>query len=49
MMAIFSDWIEKVMEVLIDDLSIYEKTFEDCLANLNKVLKWCQTADLVLN
>jgi hypothetical protein len=48
-MAIFSDLIEKVMEVFMDDFSIYGKTFEDCLANLNKVLKWCQMADLVLN
>jgi hypothetical protein len=49
MMAIFSDLIEKVMEVFIDDFSIYGKTFEDCLANLDKVLKRCQMADLVLN
>jgi hypothetical protein len=49
MMAIFSDLIEKVMEVFMDDLSVYGKTFEDCLANLDKVLKWCQMADLVLN
>jgi hypothetical protein len=45
MMVIFSDLIEKVM----DDFSIYDKTFEDCLANLNKVLKRCQMADFVLN
>jgi hypothetical protein len=49
MMAIFSDMIEKVMEVFMDDFSVYGKTFEDCLANLDKVLKWCQMADLVLN
>jgi hypothetical protein len=49
MMAIFSDLIEKVMEVFMDDFSIYGKTFEDCLANLDKVLKRCQMADLVLN
>jgi hypothetical protein len=48
-MAIFSDLIKKVMEVFMDDFSIYNKTFEDCLANLDKVLKWCQEADLVLN
>jgi hypothetical protein len=45
MMVIFSDLIEKVM----DDFSVYDKTFEDCLANLDKVLKRCQMADLVLN
>jgi hypothetical protein len=49
MMAIFSDLIEKVMVVFMDDFSIYGKTFEDCLANLNEVLKRCQRADLVLN
>jgi hypothetical protein len=49
MMAIFSNLIEKVMEVFMDDFSIYGKTFEGCLANHNKVLKQCQMADLVLN
>jgi hypothetical protein len=38
MMAIFFDLIEKVMEVFMDDFSVYGKTFEDCLANLDKVL-----------
>jgi hypothetical protein len=49
MMAIFSDLIEKVMEVFMDDFSIYGKTFEDCLAKLDKVLKRGQMADLILN
>jgi hypothetical protein len=48
-MAIFSDLIEKVMEVFVDDFSFYNKTFMDCLANLDKVLKRCQMADLILN
>jgi hypothetical protein len=39
MMAIFSDLIENVMEVFMDDFSVYGKTFEDCLANLDKVLR----------
>jgi hypothetical protein len=49
MMVIFSDLIEKVMKVFVDDFSIYGKTFEDCLANLDKVLKRCQEAKLVLD
>jgi hypothetical protein len=49
MMALFSNLIEKVMGVLMDDFSVYDKTFENCLANLDKVLKRCQMADLVLN
>jgi hypothetical protein len=39
MMAIFSDLIKKAMEVFMDDFSVYIKTFEDCLANLDKVLR----------
>jgi hypothetical protein len=48
-MAIFSNLIEKVMVVFMDDFSVYGKTFEDCLGNLDKVLKRCQMVDLVLN
>jgi hypothetical protein len=48
-MVIFSDLIEKVMEVFMDDFSICGKTFEGCFTNLDKVLKQCQMADLVLN
>jgi hypothetical protein len=48
-MAIFSNLIEKVMEVFMDDFSIYGKTFDDCLANLDKVLKQCPEANHVLN
>jgi hypothetical protein len=49
MMVIFSDLIEKVMEVFMNDFSIYGKTFEDCLAKLDKVLKRCHKVNLVLN
>jgi hypothetical protein len=49
MMVIFSDLIKKVMEVLMDDFSVYGKILEYCLANLDKVLERCQMADLVLN
>jgi hypothetical protein len=49
MMAIFFGLIEKVIQVFMDDFSVYGKTFEDCLSILDKVLKRCQMADLVLN
>jgi hypothetical protein len=49
MMVIFSDLIEKVMEVFMNNFFIYGKIFEGSLANLDKVLKRCQMADLVLN
>jgi hypothetical protein len=48
-MAIFSNLVEKVMEVFMDHFFIYGKTFEDCLANHDKMLRQCQEADLVLN
>jgi len=49
MMSIFSDMIEKIMEVFMDDFSVYGKTFDDCLENLDKVLQRCEEKDLVLN
>ena len=37
MMSIFSDMIEELMEDFMDDFSVYGKTFDDCLENLDKV------------
>ena len=48
-MSIFSDMIEEIMEVFMDDFSVYGKTFERCLENLDRVLQRCQEKDLVLN
>ena len=49
MMAIFSDLIENIMEVFMDDFLVYGKCFDECLENLDKVLKRCQDMHLVLN
>jgi hypothetical protein len=49
MMTIFSDMIEEIMEVFMDDFSIYGKTFDDCLENLDKALQRCKEKHLVLN
>ena len=49
MLSIFSDMVERIMEVFMDDLTVYGKTFDDCLLNLKKVLKRCIENDLVLN
>jgi hypothetical protein len=49
MMAIFSEFIEEIIEVFMDDFSVYGKTLVDCLANLDKVLTRCAEVDLVLN
>jgi hypothetical protein len=47
MMAVFSEFIEEIVEVFMDDFSVYGKTFMDCLANLDKVLTRCAEVDLV--
>jgi hypothetical protein len=49
MMFIFSDMIEVIMEVFMDDFSVNGKTFDDCLENLDKVLQRCEEKHLVLN
>jgi hypothetical protein len=49
MMVVFSEFIEEIVEVFMDDFSVYGKTFVDFLANLDKVLTRCAEADLVLN
>jgi hypothetical protein len=49
MMSIFSDMIEKIMEVFMDDFTVYEKTFADYLENLDKVLQRYEEKHLVLN
>jgi hypothetical protein len=41
-MSIFSDMIEEIKEVFMDDFSVYGKTFDDCLKNLDKVLQRCK-------
>jgi hypothetical protein len=37
MMSIFSGMIEEIMEVFVDDFSIYGKTFDHCLKNLDSL------------
>jgi hypothetical protein len=49
MMDVFSKFIEEIVEVFMDDFSVYGKTFMDCSANLDKVLTKCAEVDLVLN
>ncbi|KAJ9546453.1 hypothetical protein OSB04_018996 [Centaurea solstitialis] len=38
MMAIFSNFIEKSMEVFMDDFSVHGPDFDVCLSNLSKIL-----------
>ncbi|KAL8114101.1 hypothetical protein AgCh_021107 [Apium graveolens] len=49
MTSIFSDFIESIMEVFMDDFSVYGSDFDVCLHNFSKVLKRCEEVNLVLN
>ncbi|KAG9458366.1 hypothetical protein H6P81_002874 [Aristolochia fimbriata] len=49
MMALSHDMIGKMMEILMDDFTIYGLTFETCLQHLELVLKRCEEKKLVLN
>jgi hypothetical protein len=49
MMSMFFDMIKEIMEVFIDDFSVYGKTFDDFLKNLDNVLQRYEEKHLVLN
>ena len=49
MMSIFSDLVEEVKEIFMDDFSVYGSSFKDCLKNLEMVLQRCQDKNLNLN
>ncbi|GKB07982.1 reverse transcriptase domain-containing protein [Tanacetum coccineum] len=49
MMAIFHDMIKKMMEVFMDDFSVFGDSFDSCLSNLERMLKRCEDTNLVLN
>ena len=49
MMAIFSEFCEKICEVFMDGFSVYGSSFDDCLSNLDRVLQRCEETNLVLN
>ena len=49
MLSIFSDMVEKFLEVLMDDFSVYGDSFSSGLDHLTLVLKRYQETNLVLN
>jgi hypothetical protein len=49
MLRIFSDMVERFLEIFMDDFSIFGDSFDDCLTNLEKVLNRCEEKNLVLN
>ncbi len=45
----FSDMIEDIIVVFMDDFSVFGESFDRCLHNLSRVLKRCEETHLVLN
>ena len=48
-MSIFSDLAEEVMEIFMDDFTVYGSSFEQCLHNLGTVLQRCKDKNLAPN
>jgi hypothetical protein len=48
-MSIFSDHIAKIMEMFMDDFTVYGKDFITCLKNLTLVLHRCSEQNWILN
>nr|GEY25808.1 reverse transcriptase domain-containing protein [Tanacetum cinerariifolium] len=42
-------FLEKTMEIFMDDFLVFGNSFSTCLTNLEKMLKWCEDTKLALN
>jgi hypothetical protein len=49
MLSIFSDMVERFLEIFMDDFSVFGDSFDDYLTNLEMVLNKCEEKNLVLN
>ncbi|GKA71189.1 reverse transcriptase domain-containing protein, partial [Tanacetum coccineum] len=49
MLAIFHNMVKKTMEVFMDDFSVFENSFKNCLSRLDKMLQRCEDTNLCLN
>ncbi|CAN6687784.1 unnamed protein product [Malus baccata var. baccata] len=49
MVSIFSDYVERIIEIFMDDFSVFGSSFDNCLDNLTLILKRCVETNLVLN
>ncbi|RVW66767.1 Retrovirus-related Pol polyprotein from transposon 17.6 [Vitis vinifera] len=49
MLSIFSDMVERIMEVFMNDITVYGASYQECLFHLEAILQRCIEKDLVLN
>lgn len=47
LMSIFSDMVEKFLEVSMDDFSVFGLSFDECFRHLTMVLKQCKETSCV--
>jgi hypothetical protein len=48
MISIFSNMVERSLDIFMDDFSIFSSSFEECLQRLTLVLERCKEKNLVL-
>ena len=48
-MASFIDMNVDIMEIFMDDFSVFGSSFDRCLHNLGRILQRCEESNLVLN
>lgn len=49
MVSIFSEYVENIIEVFMDDFTVYWNLIQECLTYLTKILKRYIETNLVLN
>ncbi|CAN6695167.1 unnamed protein product [Malus baccata var. baccata] len=49
MVSIFFYYVERIIEIFMDDFSVFGNSFHNCLDNLTVILKRCVETNLVLN
>ena len=49
MHSLIEDFVDDILEILKDSISVYGSNFDKCLYNLNKVLQHCEESNFVLN
>lgn len=49
LMSIFSHMIDDGMKIFIDDFLVFRSMYDQCLENLDRVLRRCESSNLVLN
>ena len=49
MMAIFTSLVEEIMEIFVDDFSLFNCSFDNCLKNLELMQQRCQEKHLILS